>query len=56
MEEGSKPFVVACIPAYDEEWSICSLIGGVRGHVDWVLVRDDVSGDMTGEIVDGLVA
>jgi glycosyltransferase involved in cell wall biosynthesis len=51
-----KPFVVACIPAFEEESSIARVILTVRKHVDKVLVCDDGSFDMTGEIAEGLGA
>ena len=45
----SKPFVVACIPAFEER-----TIGGVviraMKYVDRVVVCDDGSGDLMGEI------
>jgi len=49
-EEGSKPFVVACIPAFNEERSIGSVIVRTLKHVDRVIVCDDGSKDLTGEI------
>ncbi|MBA7660295.1 Undecaprenyl-phosphate 4-deoxy-4-formamido-L-arabinose transferase [subsurface metagenome] len=49
-EEGSKPFVVACIPAFNEELSIGSVIVRTLKHVDQVIVCDDGSMDLTGDI------
>jgi glycosyltransferase involved in cell wall biosynthesis len=51
-----KPFVVACIPAYDEEKTIGGVVVRARKFVDKVLVCDDGSGDLTGEIAGGLGA
>ncbi len=45
-----RPFVVACIPAYNEESSISSVIVRAKGYVDRVLVYDDGSGDMMDSI------
>ena len=52
----SKPFVVACIPAYNEERSIGGVVVRALRHVDWVVVCDDGSWDLTGEIAGGLGA
>jgi len=51
-----EPFVVACIPAYDEEGRIASVIVRARRRVDAVVVCDDGSGDLTGVIAGGLGA
>ena len=48
--------VVAVIPAYNEERSIAKVILKVRRFVDIVLVGDDGSNDMTGEIAEALGA
>jgi len=50
----SKPRVVACIPAYNEESSIGAVIVRTKGYVDEVLVCDDGSRDLTGAIAEGL--
>ncbi len=50
----SAPDVVACIPAYNEESRIASVIVRAKRHVDAVVVCDDGSGDLTGEIAEGL--
>ncbi len=55
-EERSKPFVVACIPAFNEERSIGSVIVLALKHVDQVIVCDDGSEDLTGAIAEGLGA
>lgn len=52
----SKAFLVACIPAYNEERSIGSVVIRTMRHVDRVLVCDDGSADLTGEIAGGLGA
>ena len=48
----SKPFVVACIPAFNEVGRIVSVIVRVRRRVDAVVVCDDGSGDLMGEIAE----
>jgi hypothetical protein len=52
----SKPFTIACIPAFDEEGRIASVIVRAGRRVDAVVVCDDGSGDLTGEIAVGLGA
>ena len=52
----SKPRVVACIPAYNEESSIGAVIVRTKGYVDGVLVCDDGSRDLAGAIAGGLGA
>ncbi len=49
-------FVVACIPAYCEEDAIARVILAAQKYVDKVLVCDDGSTDMTGEIAEKLGA
>jgi glycosyltransferase involved in cell wall biosynthesis len=58
MEEGKplKPFVVAAIPAYNEEKTIAKLVLEAQKYVDVVLVCDDGSTDMTGEIAERMGA
>lgn len=51
-----KPFIVACIPAYNEEKTIAKVIVKAMNHVDKVLVCDDGSTDMTAEIAKRLGA
>ena len=51
-----KPFVVACIPAFNEEASIARVVLTVERFVDRVLVCDDGSTDMTGVIAEALGA
>jgi len=51
-----KPFVVACIPAFNEEASIARVVLMAERFVDRVVVCDDGSGDLTGEIAEGLGA
>jgi glycosyltransferase involved in cell wall biosynthesis len=51
-----RPFVVACIPAYNEEKSIASVVLKTLQHVDRVIVCDDGSIDMTSEIAEKLGA
>jgi len=51
-----KPFVVACIPAFNEERTIGGVVVRTMKYVDRVVVCDDGSGDLTGEIAGGLGA
>jgi len=51
-----NPFIVACIPAYCEEGTIARVILSAQKYVDKVLVCDDGSTDMTGEIAEKLGA
>jgi glycosyltransferase involved in cell wall biosynthesis len=51
-----RPFTVACIPCFEEEASIARVILTVKRHVDKILVCDDGSFDMTGEIAEVLGA
>jgi len=53
---GRKPFVVACIPAFNEERTIAGVVVRAMRYVDRVVVCDDGSGDLTGEIAGGLGA
>ena len=52
----AKPLVVACIPAFNEELTIAKVIVKARKYVDKVIVCDDGSTDMTGEIAEALGA
>ena len=52
----NKPFIVACIPAYNEEKSIAGVIVRAMNYVDRVIVCDDGSTDMTGVIAERLGA
>lgn len=51
-----KPYVIACIPAYNEEKTIAKVILKTKKYVDKVIVCDDGSTDMTAEIAEGLGA
>ncbi|RLE64057.1 MAG: hypothetical protein DRJ47_08620 [Thermoprotei archaeon] len=51
-----KPFIVALIPAYNEENSIAGVVLRVQRQVDKVIVCDDGSRDLTGEIAERLGA
>jgi len=55
-ERVTRPLVVACIPAYDEEKFIGGVVVRTRELVDKVLVCDDGSSDVTGVIAEGLGA
>ena len=48
--------VVVLIPAYNEESSIARVVLGARKHADRVVVCDDGSSDLTGEIAEKLGA
>jgi glycosyltransferase involved in cell wall biosynthesis len=48
--------IVACIPAYNEEDMIARVVLLTKKHVDCVLVCDDGSTDLTGEIAEELGA
>jgi len=49
-----KPFIVAAIPALNEEKTIAKVVIKLMKHVDRVIVCDDGSKDMTGEIAEKL--
>jgi len=51
-----KTFVVAAIPAFNEEKTIAKMILGAQRHVDRVVVCDDGSTDLTAEIAEKLGA
>jgi len=53
---GKKSFVVAAIPAFNEEKTIAKVVLLARRHVDRVVVCDDGSRDMTAEIAEKLGA
>ncbi|MCJ7635644.1 glycosyltransferase family 2 protein [Candidatus Bathyarchaeota archaeon] len=54
---GGKAFVaVVCIPAYNVEKTIGRTVLQAKKHVDRVIVCNDGSEDMTGEIAEGLGA
>lgn len=52
----SGPFVVACIPAYNEERSIAGVLVQTLPYVDRIVVCDDGSSDLTAKIAEGLGA
>ena len=51
-----KVFIVAAIPAYNEEYTIGKIVLLSQKYVDKVLVCDDGSQDLTGEIAEKLGA
>jgi hypothetical protein len=51
-----KPFVIACIPALNEENSVAKVILQTKPYVDKIIVCDDGSTDMTAAIASGLGA
>ena len=56
MKTEVKPFVVACIPAYNEGRTIAGVVVRAMSYVDGVLVCDDGSMDLTGGIAERLWA
>ena len=50
----SKPLIIACIPAFNEERTIAKVILQTQKYVDMVIVCDDGSRDMTAEIAEKL--
>ena len=48
--------IIACIPAFNEEGSIAGVVVQAGKYVDRVVVCDDGSGDLTGEIAGALDA
>ncbi len=48
--EGLKPFILACIPAYNEEKNIGKILEQTFIHVEHVIVCDDASTDGTIEV------
>lgn len=52
----SKLDVVACIPAYNEEKYIAAILLKTKQYVDKIIVYDDGSSDMTGDIAEALGA
>jgi len=55
-EKRRKPYIIACIPAYNEEKTIAKVILKAKRQVDKVIVCDDGSTDMTSEIAEALGA
>jgi len=53
---GKRSFVVAAIPAFNEEKAIARVVLLAKKHVDKVMVCDDGSADLTGEIAERLGA
>ena len=52
----NKPYIIAGIPAYNEEKTIAKVVLLAKKHVDKVIVVDDGSEDMTGDIAKELGA
>ena len=53
---GKKPYIVAGIPAFNEEKTIAKVVLLTKKYVDKVVVVDDGSTDMTAEIAEALGA
>jgi len=51
-----KPYMLACMPAHNEESTIAGVIVRAKKHVDRIVVCDDGSSDATAEIASGLGA
>ena len=51
-----RPFIVACIPAFNEERTIARVVIEAQRYVDRVVVCDDGSTDLTGVIAERLGA
>jgi glycosyltransferase involved in cell wall biosynthesis len=51
-----KPFVVACISAFNEKKTIAKVVLLAQKNVGKVIVCDDGSFDLTGKIADNLNA
>ncbi len=49
-------FVIAAMPAYNEERSIAKMVLGCKKYVDQVVVVDDGSSDATGENDGAIIA
>ena len=49
-------FVIAAMPAYNEERSIAKMVLGCKKYVDQVVVVDDGSSDATAERADAIIA
>jgi len=56
MSTENRKKVIACIPAYNEEKTIAKIVLLAQKHVDTVVVVDDGSEDLTGEIAKRLGA
>ena len=56
QEKETRPRIVACIAAFNEEKNIGGVIVKAMDYVDHVLVCDDGSSDLTGKIAEGLGA
>jgi glycosyltransferase involved in cell wall biosynthesis len=56
IEEKIRPYIVACIPAYNEAQTIGNVVLSVKEYVDEVIVCDDGSNDLTYEIAEDLGA
>jgi len=50
--EEDRPFIVACIPAYNEERTIGAVLVRTLRYVDRVEVCDAGSEDLTGEVAE----
>ena len=53
---GKRPYIIAGIPAYNEEKTIAKVVLLTKKYVDKVIVADDGSTDMTAEIAEAVGA
>ena len=51
-----EPYIVGCMPAFNEERNIAAVVLSAQKFVDKVIVCDDGSSDLTGEIARRLGA
>jgi len=51
-----KPYIIACIPTYNEEKTIAKVLLKTKKYVDKMIVCDDGSTDMSAEIAEALGA
>ena len=56
VKNANKPFIIACIPAFNEEDTIAKVLIKTMKYVDKVIVCDDGSSDMTAEISEKIGA
>jgi len=56
MSTENRKKVIACVPAYNEEKTVAKIVLLAQKHVDTVVVVDDGSEDLTGEIAKRLGA
>jgi glycosyltransferase involved in cell wall biosynthesis len=55
-KQGKKAYIIACMPAHNEESTIAGVMVRAKRHVDRIVVCDDGSTDATAEIASALGA